>query len=97
MVSRKQSVSQKFVSIAQAAEYTGLSAGTIRSLIARRELAVYRPVPGRVMLDLEDVDRFVRRTRDGMSTRGRRKPEVDDKAIEPDGAIESETGDGINE
>jgi excisionase family DNA binding protein len=63
--------SKKYVSMAQAAEYAGLSEGTIRNLIAMRELTAYRPVPGRIVLDLEEIDRFVRDSEGQRSTRGR--------------------------
>jgi excisionase family DNA binding protein len=62
---------KKYVSIADVAEYTGLSEGTIRNLLATRELTAFRPVPGRVVLDLREVERFVRRSAERRSTRGR--------------------------
>ena len=68
----KKSMARKYVTIAEAAEYSGLSVGTIRNLVAMQDLSSFRPVPGRIVLDLEDIERFVRRSRGKSSTRGRR-------------------------
>ena len=59
-----------YVTVAEAAYYTGLSDSTIRSLIATLELTAYRPVPGRVLLSLNEVDRFVKRSANRPGTRG---------------------------
>lgn len=59
-----------YVTVAEAAHYTGLSEGTIRNLMATRELTAFRPVPGRVLLDLNDVDKFMRRSANRPGTRG---------------------------
>lgn len=67
-------MTRKYVSIAETSVYTGLSASTIRNLIARQELTVYRPVPGRTMLSIEEIDRYMRRAKNKPSTRGRRRP-----------------------
>ena len=54
--------SQRYVTYPQASAYSGLSERSLRRLAARGELAVYRPVPGRVVLDLRQLDAFIRST-----------------------------------
>jgi excisionase family DNA binding protein len=49
-----------FVSIERAAEYTGLSAKTLRRRIADGTLTGYRAGPKLVRVDLADVDRMLR-------------------------------------
>ncbi len=66
----KHAVGRKYVAISQAAEFAGLSPGTIRNLIATGELTAFRPVPGRIVLDLYEVDRLVRGSSGQSSTRG---------------------------
>ena len=61
-----------YVSIDEAAAYTGLSAGTIRNLLATLELTAFRPVPGRIVLDIREVERFVRKSAGRRSTRGQK-------------------------
>ena len=65
-------IEKKYVTMQEAAEFTGLSVGTIRNLIATLELTGFRPVPGRIVLDLQELDRFVRRSIGKCSTRGRK-------------------------
>ena len=72
----KSGTAKKYVTVAAAAEFTGLSVATIRNLIAMHELTGYRPVPGRIVLDLREVDAFVRLSIGRRSTRGsgKRRP-----------------------
>ena len=51
---------KRYATVAEVADYTGLSEGTIRNLLSTRELTAFRPVAGRVVLDLREVERFVR-------------------------------------
>lgn len=62
---------KRYVSIVEAAEYAGLSDGTIRNLIAMQQLTAFRPVPGRIVIDLQELDRFVRESAGKRCTRGR--------------------------
>ena len=50
---------KKYGSIAEVAALTGLSEGTIRNLLAIRQLTPLRPVRGRVLIELAEVDRFM--------------------------------------
>jgi hypothetical protein len=45
---------------AVASEIFGISVSSLRRLTAAKELTVYRPVPGRVVLDLAEVEAFVK-------------------------------------
>jgi len=71
-MSRKNTSMKGYVTVADAAEFTGLSVATIRNLLATRELTPYRPVPGRIVIGLDELDKFVRRTGGKASTRGRK-------------------------
>jgi excisionase family DNA binding protein len=51
---------QRFVSIAEAATYTGLGCETIRRKIREGTLRAYRPVRKKILLELNDVDMMVR-------------------------------------
>lgn len=63
---------KKYATIAEVADFTGLSEGTIRNLLTMRELTAYRPVPGRIVLDLQEVEKFVRDSAERPSARGRK-------------------------
>jgi excisionase family DNA binding protein len=49
----------RFRSVAGAASYTGLSTESIRRLIAAGKLVAYRPVRGRIVVDLRQLDALV--------------------------------------
>jgi excisionase family DNA binding protein len=66
----KTGIAKQFVTIAEAAEFVGLSVSTIRNLLATGELTGFRPVPGRIVLDVREIESFVRRTSGQSSTRG---------------------------
>ena len=76
----KTAIARKYVTVAEAAEFSGVSVGTIRNLIAMRELTGFRIVPGRIVLDLLEVDNFVRRSSGQCSTRGRKPLSADQAA-----------------
>lgn len=63
---------KRYATVAEAADFTGLSEGTIRNLLATRELTAYRPVSGRIVLDLQEVEKFIRSSAKRQSTRGRK-------------------------
>jgi excisionase family DNA binding protein len=52
----------KFATVRQAAKLVGLSEKSIRRLISRREIEVFRPLPGRILVSLEDLVNFIRST-----------------------------------
>jgi hypothetical protein len=68
----RTAIQRKFVTIAEAAKFAGLSLSTVRSLLATSELTPFWPVPGRIVLDLDEVEAFIRKSRGKASTRGRR-------------------------
>jgi excisionase family DNA binding protein len=49
----------RYTTVAGAANYSGLSQDSIRSLISRRRLTAYRPVPGRVLVDRRQLDALI--------------------------------------
>jgi hypothetical protein len=49
----------KYVNLNQGAQRSGLSVKTLRRLIARGALTAYRPVPGRLLLSVEQLDRLI--------------------------------------
>ena len=49
----------RFLGMEAAGAYSGLSADSIRRLVQAGKLAGYRPVPGRVVVDREELERFV--------------------------------------
>ncbi len=54
----EQHTTPRLVSLVGAATYLGISYWTVRELINRQELAAVR-IGRRVMLDVEDLDRFI--------------------------------------
>jgi excisionase family DNA binding protein len=50
---------KRYATVPQVALFTGLSDGTIRNLLATGQLTGYRPVPGRILLDLREVENFM--------------------------------------
>jgi hypothetical protein len=53
-------VLKRFLSVVEAAEFSGLSADSIRTLLAGGRLTGYRPVAGRVVVDREELLAFIR-------------------------------------
>jgi hypothetical protein len=53
-----------------AEEFSGVSQRTLRRLIARQELTPYRPVRGRVLVDLRELDALIRSSAGAAETRG---------------------------
>jgi excisionase family DNA binding protein len=68
----KTLTTRRYATVAEVADYTGLSEATIRNLLAMRELTAFRPVPGRIVLDLREVESFVQGSAGRQSTRGRK-------------------------
>jgi excisionase family DNA binding protein len=61
---------RRYTTIKGAAEYSGVSERTIRRLIARQRLTAFRPVAGRVLVDLRELDAAIRSSAGTASTRG---------------------------
>ena len=61
---------RKYVGIQGAAVLSGLSVPTIRHLVARGELVAYRPVPGKLVVSVEQLDSYIRSTAGQQSSRG---------------------------
>jgi hypothetical protein len=61
----------RYATIEQSATYSGLSDKTLRRLSAAGKLIGYRPVPGRVLLDLQQLDALIRDSAGRIGTRGR--------------------------
>jgi excisionase family DNA binding protein len=68
----------RFLTVRQAAEYTALSQDSIRSMLARGRLTALRPVQGRVVIDLRELDAVVTSSSGRPRTgRGIRQPGAD--------------------
>ncbi|MBY0587218.1 helix-turn-helix domain-containing protein [bacterium] len=50
---------RRWATIPQAAEYTGLSPTSVRRLISGGHLTAHRPVKGRVLIDLRELDGLI--------------------------------------
>ena len=60
----------RFLSVCDAATYSGLGEPTIRRLLRTGMLTAYRPVPGRVLVDRTDLDRLFQESVGRRGTRG---------------------------
>jgi hypothetical protein len=56
-------VGVRFCSFAAAAQRTGLSETVLRDAARRGALRVYRPSPGRLLIDIDELDAWVLSTR----------------------------------
>jgi excisionase family DNA binding protein len=59
LADRLAAPTQRYLGVAEAARYTGLSADSVRSMIAGGKLTALRPVPGRIVLDKRELDSVV--------------------------------------
>ena len=66
-------VNSRFATVEGASQYCGLSRRSLWRLLARKELTAFRPIPGRVLIDLAELDALVRSGAGICGTRGRRK------------------------
>ena len=64
-------VPKRYAVLPDASAYCGLSVRTLRGMLARHELTGYRPRPGRVLIDLRELDAVVRRGAKRPGTRGK--------------------------
>jgi excisionase family DNA binding protein len=53
------SARQRYLSVADAATYSGLSPDSVRSMLASGKLTGYRPVAGRVVIDRKELDALI--------------------------------------
>jgi excisionase family DNA binding protein len=51
---------QRYLSVADAARYSGLSADSIRNLLSSNKLTALRPVKGRVLIDRQELEALIR-------------------------------------
>ena len=58
-LSAPRQAEQRFFGIDQAAAYSGLSADSLRRLIARGELTGLRPIKGKVLIDRGELDALI--------------------------------------
>jgi excisionase family DNA binding protein len=61
---------RRYATLKVAEEFSGVSQRTLRRLIARQRLTSYRPVRGRVLVDLRELDALIRSTAGAAGTRG---------------------------
>jgi len=55
----RDSAQQRFLSLADAARYSGISVESIRRMVASGQITPLRPVPGRVVVDREQLDAVI--------------------------------------
>jgi hypothetical protein len=55
----EEPISRKYVSFTEAEAITSLSEDTLRRLVARRRLRVFKPSPRRVLLDLGELVQLI--------------------------------------
>ena len=73
---------QRYLSIAQAASYAGVSEESIRRLLGSGKLSAYRPVGGRVVIDLQQLNELILASEQQQSGRGVHHPQ----SAQPGGA-----------
>ncbi len=86
---------QRYASISGAATYAGLSQESIRRKIRAGELTVFRPFPGKLLVDLRELDRLVRNSAGKSSTRGQHLAESRRQATGDDAVGQEPTADEI--
>jgi excisionase family DNA binding protein len=75
MTVKDDDLERRFLTVADAAVYTGLSQESIRRLLARGRLHALRPVRGRVLIDRHELEALVlTSTATPRTGRGRRGP-----------------------
>jgi excisionase family DNA binding protein len=62
---------RQFVGVVEAGAYSGLAPRTVRAMIAEGRLGGYRPCPGRVLVNLAELDALIRKSRGKPGTRGK--------------------------
>jgi len=64
-------MSKRYAKIEECSEYSGLSVRTLHRMVADGRLTGYRPIAGRLLIDLHELDAFVRAAAGGKCARGR--------------------------
>jgi len=64
-------LSQKALSVVEAAAFTGLSKNYIYKLVCQKRIPFYKPMGGRVFFKQDELERFIFRNRSGASYEGR--------------------------
>ena len=75
---------QKWLTIAQAARYSGLSQTVIRRMLDSGTLTCHRPTPGRLIVSVDELDAFIAAStgKPKLHT-GPRGPRKDRECVEP--------------
>jgi excisionase family DNA binding protein len=76
---RSEAPPQRYLSVAQAAQYAGLSSDSVRALLSGGRLTALRPVAGRVLVDKRQLDALM----SASTARPRRRRGVYDRARPP--------------
>jgi hypothetical protein len=64
-------VVKRYGSVDEAGAYCGLSPRSIRQMLADKRLSAFRPQPGKVLVDLRELDALIRKAKGRRGTRGR--------------------------
>jgi excisionase family DNA binding protein len=59
LLSRREATWPRWLTIKRAAEYSGLSAGTVRRMLSAGRLEAHRPARGRVLIDRMELDSVI--------------------------------------
>ena len=60
LVPKSQFSQKRFLTVKHSAEYSDLSEESLRRLLAAKKLTALRPVRGRVLIDREELDAYIR-------------------------------------
>jgi excisionase family DNA binding protein len=63
-------IKARWATAVQAASYTGLSEKTIKRMVTDGRLAGHRPVPGRLLIDLRELDELIQKSAGVPGSRG---------------------------
>lgn len=61
---------KRYATVTEAAHFSGLSEKTIRRLLARRSLKAYRPVAGRIVVSLQELEAVIEGSAGAAGSRG---------------------------
>lgn len=53
-------MTKKYATVAEAVRWSGLTERTIRRMMAEKKLSTHRPTPGRVLIDLDELDKVIK-------------------------------------
>ena len=64
MLLERGTAAPRFLAVKEAASYAGVSADSVRRMLASGELTALRPVPGRIVVDRHQLDAVILATAD---------------------------------